>query len=49
MSKVDEVEKCIYQRKSEMIKVEGTKKVEETKNHFGRIIRKDTAIEKGNK
>jgi len=44
MSKVDEVEKCIQQRKSEMIKVEGTKKIEKTKIHFGRSNKKSTSI-----
>ena len=45
MSKVNEVEKRIQWKKSEMIKVEGTKKVLETKNHFGRSNKKkDTSI-----
>ena len=40
MSKMDEVKKRIQWKKSEMIKVEGTKKVQETKNHFGRSNKK---------
>ena len=40
MRKVDEVEKRIQWKKSEMIKVKGTKMVQETKNHFGRSNKK---------
>ena len=45
MSKVNEVEKHIQWKQSEIIKVEGTKNVQETKNHFGRSNKKkDTSI-----
>ena len=44
MSKADEVEKHIQQRKSKIIKVKGTKKVEKTKIHFGRSNEKATSI-----
>ena len=42
MSKMDEVKKGIQWKKSEMIKVGGTKKVQETKNNFGRSNKKQT-------
>ena len=44
MSKADEVEKRIQWRKSKIIKVKGTKKVEKTKIHFGRSNEKATSI-----